>query len=78
MTLDDYVQAIGLPSGGAVRASLGIPTNSADIKRFAEFAAEFVDLADVPGNRREPAARRRRRGSPRSERPRHRPLDGTG
>jgi selenocysteine lyase/cysteine desulfurase len=48
MTLDDYVQAIGLPSGGAVRASLGIPTNAADIDRFAAFAAEFVDLANVP------------------------------
>jgi selenocysteine lyase/cysteine desulfurase len=48
MTLDDYVQAIGLPSGGAVRASLGIASNSADIDRFAEFAAEFVDLADTP------------------------------
>ena len=26
MTLDDYVEAIGLPSGGAIRASLGIAT----------------------------------------------------
>jgi molybdenum cofactor sulfurtransferase len=50
MSLDDYVQAIGLPSGGAVRASLGIASNGADIERFAEFAAEFVDLADVPGD----------------------------
>lgn len=48
MTLDDYVQAIGLPSGGAVRASLGIPTDDADVERFADFAAEFVDLAGVP------------------------------
>ena len=48
MTLVDYVHAIGLPSGGAVRASLGIATNAADIDRFAGFAAEFVDLADVP------------------------------
>ncbi len=48
MSLDDYAQAIGLPSGGAVRASLGIASNGADIERFAEFAAEFVDLADVP------------------------------
>jgi selenocysteine lyase/cysteine desulfurase len=48
MTLNDYVHAIGLPSGGAVRASLGIATNAADIDRFAGFAAEFVDLADVP------------------------------
>jgi molybdenum cofactor sulfurtransferase len=50
MTLDDYVQAIGLPSGGAVRASLGIATNSADLERFAEFAEEFVNLADVPND----------------------------
>jgi selenocysteine lyase/cysteine desulfurase len=48
MTLDDYVHAIGLPSGGAVRSSLGIPTNTADIDRFAAFSAEFVDLANVP------------------------------
>ena len=48
MTLDDYVEAIGLPSGGAVRASLGVPTNRADVERFADFAAEFVDLPDVP------------------------------
>jgi molybdenum cofactor sulfurtransferase len=48
MTLDDYIRAIGLPSGGAVRASVGIATNAADIDRFGAFAAEFVDLADVP------------------------------
>ena len=48
MTLDNYVQALGLPSGGAVRASLGIATNSHDIERFAAFANEFVDLANVP------------------------------
>jgi molybdenum cofactor sulfurtransferase len=48
MTLDDYVEAIGLPSGGAVRASLGVATNDADLARFADFAAEFVNLADVP------------------------------
>ena len=39
MTLDDYVRAIGLPSGGAVRASLGLVSNTADIKRFVAFAA---------------------------------------
>ena len=48
MTLDDYVDAIGLPSGGAVRASLGIATNAADIERFAHFADELVDLGEVP------------------------------
>jgi molybdenum cofactor sulfurtransferase len=48
MTLDDYVRAIGLPSGGAVRASLGLPSDHADVERFAAFAREFVDLTGVP------------------------------
>lgn len=48
MTLGDYVREIGLPSGGAVRASLGFPSNTADVERFAAFASAFVDLADVP------------------------------
>jgi selenocysteine lyase/cysteine desulfurase len=46
-TLDDYIEAIGLPSGGAVRASLGLASNVADIERFTAFARRFVDLADV-------------------------------
>ena len=50
MTLDDYVREIGLPSGGAVRASLGLASNAADVDHFAAFAAEFVDLAAVPAN----------------------------
>jgi molybdenum cofactor sulfurtransferase len=48
MTLDDYVQAIGLPSGGAIRASLGVATNFADVYRFKTFAEEFIDLPSVP------------------------------
>jgi selenocysteine lyase/cysteine desulfurase len=48
MTLDDYVREIGLPSGGAIRASLGVATSTADIDRFAGFASRFVDLVDVP------------------------------
>jgi molybdenum cofactor sulfurtransferase len=48
MTLDDYIEAIGLPSAGAVRASLGPPSNAADIDRFAAFAHEFVDMAAIP------------------------------
>ncbi|MHB1833928.1 MAG: aminotransferase class V-fold PLP-dependent enzyme [Solirubrobacteraceae bacterium] len=50
MTLDDYVRRIGLPSGGAIRASLGLVSNAADIERFIEFASEFVDLAHVPAD----------------------------
>jgi molybdenum cofactor sulfurtransferase len=48
MTLDDYIHVIGLPSGGAVRASLGLASNAADLDRFAAFAGEFVDLTAVP------------------------------
>ena len=48
MTLDDYVEAIGLPSGGAIRASLGLASNPDDIKCFARFAREFIDLKAVP------------------------------
>jgi molybdenum cofactor sulfurtransferase len=48
MTLDDYVDALGLPSGGAIRASLGIASNDRDIERFGAFAGEFRDLTAVP------------------------------
>ncbi|HEU0246646.1 MAG TPA: aminotransferase class V-fold PLP-dependent enzyme [Gaiellaceae bacterium] len=47
-TLDDYLRELGLPSGGAVRASLGLVSNFADVARFVAFACEFVDLAGVP------------------------------
>jgi molybdenum cofactor sulfurtransferase len=48
MSLDDYIDAIELPSGGAVRASLGLASNLADADRFSSFAHEFVDLPAVP------------------------------
>jgi len=48
MIVDDYVCAIGLPSGGAIRASLGLASGFADIHRFMNFAREFLDLASVP------------------------------
>jgi molybdenum cofactor sulfurtransferase len=48
MTLDDYVRAIGLPSGGAVRASLGVASNAADLERFGAFAASLCDHRSVP------------------------------
>jgi selenocysteine lyase/cysteine desulfurase len=37
-TIDDYLQLIGLPSGGAVRVSLGLVSNLSDVERFLEFA----------------------------------------
>jgi len=48
MTLDDYVTTLGLHSGGAIRASFGLASNLADLHRFIEFAAEFIDLKSVP------------------------------
>ncbi|MGO9760250.1 MAG: aminotransferase class V-fold PLP-dependent enzyme [Solirubrobacteraceae bacterium] len=50
MALDDYVRAIGLPSGGAIRASLGLASNFPDLYRFMDFAREFVDLASIPAD----------------------------
>jgi molybdenum cofactor sulfurtransferase len=50
MTLDDYVAALGLHSGGAIRASLGLASNLADLDRFLDFAGEFVDLRNVPND----------------------------
>jgi selenocysteine lyase/cysteine desulfurase len=50
MTLDDYIGVVGLPTGGAVRASLGLVTNLADVERFMEFATEFCDLTSVPAD----------------------------
>ena len=50
MILDDYLGLIGMPTGGAVRVSLGLVTNFADVHRFIEFAREFRDVTDVPAD----------------------------
>ena len=50
MILDDYIRLIGMPTGGAVRVSLGLVTNFADVYRFMGFATEFRDLAEVPAD----------------------------
>jgi molybdenum cofactor sulfurtransferase len=50
MILDDYIRLIGMPTGGAVRASLGLATNFADVYRFMAFAAEFRDVTEVPAD----------------------------
>ena len=39
-TVDDYLNLIGLPSGGAVRASLGLVSNISDVERFLDFAEQ--------------------------------------
>src|SRR5262249_12344604 len=48
MILDDYLERMGMPTGGAVRVSLGLVTNFADVHRFVEFAGSFRDVTEVP------------------------------
>jgi selenocysteine lyase/cysteine desulfurase len=36
-TMDQYIDLLGLPSGGAIRASLGLASNLDDVDRFAAF-----------------------------------------
>jgi selenocysteine lyase/cysteine desulfurase len=48
MILDDYIRQVGMPTGGAVRVSIGLATNFADVYRFMRFATEFLGLAGVP------------------------------
>ena len=50
MILDDYIRLVGMPTGGAIRVSLGVATNFADVHRFMAFATAFRDLADVPAD----------------------------
>ncbi|MEV4754653.1 aminotransferase class V-fold PLP-dependent enzyme [Micromonospora sp. NPDC049559] len=37
-TIDEYLDALDLPTGGAVRVSLGLVSNAADVERFVAFA----------------------------------------
>jgi molybdenum cofactor sulfurtransferase len=48
MILDDYIRQVGMPTGGAVRVSLGLVTNFSDVHRFLRFAREFIDVGSVP------------------------------
>ena len=50
MTIDDYIGELGLPAGGAIRASFGLASNFADLYRFAGFARKFVNLTAVPAD----------------------------
>jgi len=39
---------VGLPSGGAIRASFGLASNVNDLHRFINFAQHFIDLTEIP------------------------------
>ncbi len=36
-TLDQYLDLLGMPSGGALRASVGLASNANDVERFLAF-----------------------------------------
>ena len=42
-SLDSYLRSLGLPSGGAIRVSLGLASNFADVYRFVQFARTFLE-----------------------------------
>ncbi len=43
ITWDQFLANLGMQSGGAVRVSLGLATNFADVYRFMQFAETFLD-----------------------------------
>jgi len=43
LALDEFRRCIDDKSTGAVRVSLGLVTTFADVYRFVEFAASFID-----------------------------------
>ncbi|HZU66931.1 MAG TPA: aminotransferase class V-fold PLP-dependent enzyme [Ktedonobacteraceae bacterium] len=43
MTWDEFLADLGMQSGGAVRVSLGLATNFADVYQLVQFARTFVD-----------------------------------
>jgi selenocysteine lyase/cysteine desulfurase len=49
-SLDEFIARIGMPTGGAVRVSLGLATNFADVHRFVRLAKGFRDLHEVWGD----------------------------
>ena len=50
ITWDQFLANLGMQSGGAVRVSLGIATNFADIYRFMQFAESFLDTFSTESN----------------------------
>lgn len=39
-SLEDYLDVLGLPSAGAVRVSVGVPSQPKDVETFLEFVAD--------------------------------------
>ena len=50
ITWDQFLANLGMQSGGAVRVSLGLATNFADVYRFMQFAETFLDNISTESN----------------------------
>ncbi len=50
ITWDQFLANLGMQSGGAVRVSLGLVTNFADVYRFMQFAETFLDTLATESN----------------------------
>jgi molybdenum cofactor sulfurtransferase len=50
ITWDQFLANLGMQSGGAVRVSLGLATNFADVFRFMQFAESFLDNIPTESN----------------------------
>ena len=50
ITWDQFLANLGMQSGGAVRVSLGLATNFADVYRFMQFAETFLDNIATESN----------------------------
>ena len=50
ITWDQFLADMGMQSGGAVRVSLGLVTNFADVYRLMQFAQTFLDTVPVESN----------------------------
>ena len=52
LTIDAYLTELGLPTGGAIRASFGVVSNFEDVRRLIEFVATYrnrnYDNPDLP------------------------------
>ena len=50
MSWDTMLADLGMQSGGAVRVSLGLVTNFADVYRTVQFARTFLDTFPTEGD----------------------------
>jgi len=52
LTLQDYIDKLGLRNGGAVRVSLGLPSNRRDLAAFLDYLRGFLNRVPDASNLR--------------------------